>query len=334
MPSDAAHRSAVLAAFGGAWTSYREAAAAAADEVEAQLLSLQAPVASPAAAVAIELGPLGASHFDVGKLAPLVSRDDAPSPLGLEALETAGRTLRDLATAEPEPASQVGAGERVHAAVAAALGRIGRGFGAAHVTALARSGRYEPEIHSAWLRTYPFARWTRRERLLAPPVVVEVDGADLHVSGLAEFLDGAVKIVLLVRDGAVPPAPLVRLLTPGLFVAQSHDGSELERFAAWPGPGILAWMPPAAAAFVHDPDGGPWLANRLRVTSEPSMPRRGLGGWSAAQLAEELRQLKALAAAPAPSQAGLAAPGGADPVDRLAAWLLSRADLTEVAGAA
>lgn len=334
MPSDAANRPAVLAAFRGAWQAYREAAGTAADEVEAQLLSLRTPAASPVAAVAIELGPLGASHIDVARIAPLMTRDEAPNPLGLEALETAGRTLRELATAEPEAASQVGSGERVHGAVAAALARIGRGFGAAHVTALARSGRYEPELHAGWLRAYPFARWTRRERLLAPPVVVEVDGADLHVSGLAEFLDGGVKIVLLVRDGAVPPAPLVRLLTPGLFVAQSHDGGELERFAAWKGPGIFAWMPAAAAAFVHDPAGGPWLANRLQVTTEPAMPRRGLGGWSAAQLGEELRQLKALAAAPAPAQAGFAAPGGADPVDRLAAWLLSRADLTEVAGAA
>jgi hypothetical protein len=228
----------------------------------------------------------------------------------------------------------VAPGERVHGAVAAALSRIGRGFGAAHVTSLARTARYEPEQHASWLRAYPFARWTRRERQLAPPILVEVDGADLHVSGLAEFLDGGVKILLLVRDGAVPPAPLVRLMTPGVFVAQSHDGAELERFAAWAGPGVFAWMPAAAAAFVHDPAGGPWLANRLTVSSTPAMPRRGLGGWSAAQLAEELRQLQALAAAPPPANAGFGAPGGADPVDRLAAWLISRADLSEVAGAA
>lgn len=334
MPSESPHRRAVLAAFGGAWKAYQEAASAAADEVEAQLLALRAPAASPAAAVAVELGPLGASHFDLDKIASLMTHEEAPSPLSIEALETAGRTLRDLATADPEATVQVGPGERVHGAVAAALARIGRGFGAAHVTSLARTARYEPELHAGWLRAYPFARWTRRERQLAPPILVEVDGADLHVSGLAEFLDGSVKIVLLVRDGAVPPAPLVRLMTPGVFVAQSHDGSELERFAAWSGPGVFAWMPSAAARFVHDPGGGPWLANRLSLGSEPAMPRRGLGAWSAAQLAEELRQLQALAAAPPPAQAGFDAPGGADPVDRLAAWLISRADLSEVAGAA
>jgi hypothetical protein len=129
-----------------------------------------------------------------------------------------------------------------------------------------------------------------------------------------------------VRDDVAPPAPLVRLLTPGVYLAQTHDGSQMTQLAARPGPGVLAWVPASAAAFVHDPGAGPSLGARLQMLANPPAPRRGLGGQSAAQLAEELHQLEAIA--------GLAALGGAavqpgvassqNPVDRLAAWILNQ----------
>ncbi len=63
-------------------------------------------------------------------------------------------------------------------------------------------------------------------------------------------------------------------------------------------------------------------------------PKQSLGGLSGFQQAQEVRQLVALAKQPAaaPSPAGEAAEGAAplsDPVDKLAAWLLTQADLSE-----
>jgi hypothetical protein len=62
-------------------------------------------------------------------------------------------------------------------------------------------------------------------------------------------------------------------------------------------------------------------------------PRGSIGGVSGAQQAEELRQLKALtrkSEAPAPAAAGSGMPVAAGPADKLAAWLLSQADLSDL----
>lgn len=328
MPSDAAHLDSIRSALGPLWTEYRQAAVIAADEVEGMLHVAQAAgAADPAPAFGASLGALATTHIDVSRLARLFSAETALRGPALDAVEAAARTLRDLTREADTPVVNLPPGGRLAAAVDEVLARVGRAYGAAHVVSLARSGRYDRASHAAWLQAYPFARWTRRERQIAPPVVVSLDGADLHAAGLAEYLDGQVKLVLVVRDEVAPPAPLVRLITPGVYLAQSHDGSQLPRLAAWQGPGILAWLPPGTASFVHDPAAGSSLASRLQVLSDPPAPRRALGGQSAAQLTEELRQLEALAGLGTGGAAGPVSGASEDPADRLAAWILSQADL-------
>jgi len=334
MPFDPERVDVVRAALRRLWSNYREAAVIAADEVEGLLRSGRtAAAADQAPAFAATLGPLGATHIDTGRLGPLFGEEPVLSGPSLDAVQAAGAVLREIAR-EPDPGPvTLPAGGNLAGAVGETLAQVGRAFGAAHVVALARTGRFERSAHATWLRAYPFSRWNRRERLLVPPVLVTLEGSDFLAGGLAEFLDGALKLVLLVRDDISPPAPLVRLLTPGVYLAQTHDGSELTQLAARPGPGVLAWVPPCAAAFVHDPVAGPSLGARFKLLADPPAPRRGLGGQSAAQLSEELHQLEAIAGlatlGAAAAQPGVA--GSENPVDRLAAWILSQAGPADTA---
>jgi hypothetical protein len=329
MPSDAVHLDTVRAALGRLWTEYRQAAAIAADEVDVMLRTARdATSANPAPAFGASLGSLATTHFDIGKLAPLFSEDTALRGPALDAAEAAAGTLRDVSREADPGMVELPAGGRLAEAVGTALARVGRAYGAAHVVALARTGRFERAAHAPWLQAYPFAKWTRRERQIAPPIVVTLGGADFQAGGLAEYLDGAVKLVLLVRDDVAPPAPLVRLITPGVYLAQTHDGAQLAKLVDWTGPGVVAWVPAGAAAFVHDPAAGPSLGARLNVLADPPAPRRGLGTLSAAQLTEELRQLEAIAGLGVAGAAGTPLTGTSEnPVDRLAAWILGQADL-------
>jgi hypothetical protein len=220
-------------------------------------------------------------------------------------------------------------------AVARGLGRVGRAFGAARTVELARSGKYDEATHGGWTDNFPPQLWSRREKQLAPPIVVEVDGADLRPGGLADFLDGEQKIVLVVR-GAAPPAALARLITPGLMVVQTEDPADLDAVAEVDGPAIAALVSGDACRFTHVPavDGG---RGHLVVHHMPTEePRRALGGLSASQQTEAMRHLATLAAgwglsAPettAPSGDGATAPApGASAADTLAAWILRQADI-------
>jgi hypothetical protein len=332
MPFDRDRIGRVRDALAPCWTPYREAAARAADEVAA-LLREAKTAAEPTPAFAAALGVLGERYLDAARLAPLFGPAElVPAGPPLEAVAAAGQVLREAAAGSADGVIELPPNGDLAASVERGLARIGRAFGAAHVVALARTGRYDQALHASWLTWYGFSAWNRRERMLAPPLVVALDGIDLRAGGLAELLDGSVRLALLVRDGMAPPAPLVRLLSPGAFVAQTRAGDGIDRMAAWSGPGVVAWVPDTSAAFVHDPAGGPSLASRLRVTDLPPPPRRSLGGLSVAQLTEELAQLQALAglrdAAPTPAGAS------EEPVDRLAAWILSQADLSGAAAEA
>lgn len=329
MPSDPARLDAVHEALRRCWTDYRDAAVLAAEEVSALVRTArEAGRATPAPAFAASLGALGSAHIDFDRLASFFGDQPVLDSTATEAIENAAAVLRHAAAAPPAVVELPAGGDLVDA-VGHALARAGAAFGAAHVVALARSGRYERAVHDRWLEAYPFTRWNRRERQLVPPIVVVLGGADLRAGGLAEFLDGRVKLVLVVRDDVAPPAPLVRLITPASWLAQSHDGAEVAALADHPGPGVLAWMPPSAAAFVHDPQASPVLGARLKVLSDPPAPRRGLGGFSASQLADELRQLEALAGIAVGGAAAIRGPSD-EPVDRLTAWILGQANLTDL----
>lgn len=329
-----------LEALRGATSAFLSALATAADEIRSYLAIRQSTLDGRAARLRAELGPFGERHVDAERLAALVLSEPEADPRALEAMGRALDTLTELAgRGEDLFLVQVAEGGSLQESIAAALGEIGRVFGAARVVYEARAGRHPLGGHVESLARLPFSRWTRGERRLAPPLVVTVRGSDLRAGSLSEFLDGRQKIVLVV-EGDCPPAPLVRLVTPGTFVLQTHDGSGLDRLAGWGGPGVAALLPESAARFVHDPAAGaaPW--DRLAITSMPEgAPRRAIGGLSALQQAEELDLLRALGtkpagAPPATEPAGAAAPvaatASADPVESLAAWILRQADLSDL----
>ena len=330
MPSD--DRTAVaVKALAGPRDAYLSALTTTTDAVRAWLDGIGAAPEDRSERLAAEFGMIGRQYLDTARLAALM----AETPRLAESVEAAARraltTLEELMAGGPGRfCLSASPGTSVAEAIGAAYAEAGRGFGAARVVELARSGRYHARDHYHYLTALPFADWTAAERRLAPPLVVEVNGGDLQAGGLAEFLDGGVKIVLIVRPPA-PPAPLVRLVTPGMFLAQSPDDRHLAALAAWPGAGLVAIMPPGAAVFLHNPAGGD-LGTRLLVSEFPdAAPRRRIGRLSVAQQEAELEQLHALAdaghAAPVPALAGS---GEGDQAGRLAAWLLQQVDLSGV----
>lgn len=330
MPSDNSRLDLARERLASRMAGHREAVLLAADELDASLRSVRAPAqADRVPAFAATLGPLGAAHLDTDRLASLFG-SEAPAFSGpaLQAVERAATVLREAAGAGEVTHLDLASGANLTESVRAALAKSGRAFGAAHVVAVTRNGRYDQVEHGWWLDGYPFARWNRRERQLAPPLVVSLDGADLKAGGLAEFLDGGVTLVLLVRDNAAPPAALVRLVSPGVFVAQTLDGEALSALAGRTGPAVIAWVPAGSVGFVHDPVESPVLGARLRLQSDVVPPRRGLGGQSATQLAEELRQLEAMAGLGTAPAGGVTPGDSAEPIDRLAAWILTQADLS------
>lgn len=281
-----------------------------------------------------ELGLFAVGRMDVERFEALRSSPQALDDMTVSRIEDVYATLTGLRERKQSLLRvDVPSGGSLRDTVAQALADIGRAFGAARVFDLSKTSRFEPQEHGALAQAFRFERWSKAERLRAPPLLVHVDGADLYPAGLADFLDGAVKLVLVV-SGAAPPAPLVRLISPNTFVMQTTDIAELARLAAWDGTGVAALMPEGAARFTHDPGGGPDLWNRLTVAHLPAAPRVAVGGHSAAQQADALAQLKALAtrppapeAPPGPAGGSPAAAEAGSPADKLAAWLLDQADL-------
>lgn len=278
-----------------------------------------------------ELGPFAADRIDVDRFSRLFRTATLDGRVR-ETIERARDTIAELAGRNSDLFQvTVKSGADLGGAVARALEEIGRAFVAARVFDLARAGGYKDRHHASSLGSFPFSQWSGRERCMTPPVMVTLDGADLDCATLAKFMDGSTHIVLVVK-GEASPAPLVRLITPGTFVLQTHDGTGLDRLAAWDGPGIAAWMPESAARFVHDPSAGTTPAERLTVDHTPDEKLvRPVGGISVFQQTEELKQLQLLAAATT-APAALAAPADkapAAPADKLAAWLLQQADLND-----
>jgi len=328
MPSDP-RTAAAFAALKASRERFQSAVAATLEEVRVYLDTHRSAADDRLAVLAAELGPIGARHIDVGRMAALVAAGPAVAPATQAVLARALDVLREVASRGDDGfVLDVPPGESLFGLVTDRYAELGRAMGAARVVDAARNGRYRPADHDRWLARFPFASWSQAERAVAPPLVIELDGADLRPAGLAEFLDGAARVVLVVR-GETSPAPLVRLVTPHTFVAQTADASVIARLAAADGPGIVALMPAGAARFVHDPAAGPVLAARLTVEEIPSPDhRKRSGASSVTQQREELDQLRALRSAatavPVVPDAPIA------PVDKLAAWLLQQADLSGV----
>lgn len=330
MPSDA-NRSA-LKAVAGARAAFHSAVATAVDQVQTYLSAHRSPVNGRSERAAVELGQFAAGRIDPDRFSSFFADGEEPDAETLARVEAAADVLAGISKdADDLYSVEVPSGGDLRDTVATALAEAGRAFGAARVVDLARTGRYDAATHDEFLATFPPRMWNRAERQIAPPLVVTVDGSDLRVGGLAEFLDGAQKIVLVAR-GDAPPAALVRLVTPGVFVMQTADAADLARIAGVDGPAVAAIVPERAARFTHDPAAGATPAARLSVAALPEeAPRKPLGRLTIFQQSEELMQLRALAAATAAAEGEEGPEPAADtaklPGDKLAAWLLRQANL-------
>lgn len=323
------------------WDRFHSALAEAVEEVRSYLRSHRTVETERDAVGTAALGSFAAGRIDPTRFAALVAREAPTDVDTLSRMSRAFESLSALAARSDGPLRiDVRAGGDLRSEIQRELDGVGRAFGAARVAQLSRTGRYDDLVHRPLLDGIAFRAWTAGERNLAPPLVVSVDGADLTAGDLASFLDGAMKIVLVVR-GECPPAPLARLITPGTYVVQTSDPVDLTAFANARGAGAAALVPEDAARFVHDSAGGVTLSERLRIVHVPdSAPRKALGGSSVLQQTEDLRQLAVLAAAAAPppvvesapppvaaSAAPVAVAVESDPAGRLAAWLLQQAEI-------
>ena len=327
MPSDERDL-AILRRLAPAVARFRSALALTTEQVRGLLDEAGVDPEQAAPARARDLGAFAAGRIDMDRFGVLLESRPRAATADASLLQRAFALLTELLDREDGLLTvRVERGASLVGSVRRALTEIGRAFGAARaVSPLTRESERDPSL----LEGLPFARWNRAERDLAPPLLVHVDGADCHADGLAEFLDGSLKLVLRLRD-AGPAAPLARLITPGVFVLQDGDDAALDGLAAWSGPGVAALVGEGAARFVHDPDGGALPGDRLRVLELPSAaPTAPCGARSVRQQLEELRHLAALGQG-GTTPAGASTNGvGSDPIASLAAWLLSQSDLTDI----
>ena len=287
------------------------------------------PTKDAAAAAEASLGEFAAGRIDTSRFGSLFGQNGRLAPEELSRLEQALDTLREFALKGEELYHiRVQPGVDLRDSVRGALAARGRVFAVARGAEQIRTGRAITDTGDE-AGGFPFRLWNRAERQIAPPLVVEIEGGDLLVSGLAEYLEGRMKLVLVVNQ-PVPAAPLARLIGPHLFVQQTTDAARLDRFRAFDGPAIAAIMPAGSAVFTYDPSAGARFEQRLQVESLPNEDvRHAVGSLSVAQQqadAQWLRELGELGLRK--PQAVEAALTPVDPADLLAAWLLRQTDLS------
>jgi hypothetical protein len=304
----------------------REAFAAtltsAIDELDGFLADQAAPEGEHVSQEAARLGVFAAGRIDVERFTALVGRGANVAPGAVERIRRVHELLRTFRNqGDSLYHVRVDRGSDLRDTIRSALAARGRMFNAARHVELLRAGAQINEPDD----TLCFSRWLRSERLLAPPLVVEVEGADLTVDGLAEYLDGAVKIVLLV-NGPAAAAPLARLIAPNTFVMQTTDAAAVAALGDFQGAGIAAVLPEGCALFTHDPARGHHLHQRLRVELVPDTVPRAIGRCNARRQAEENQWLSELArltdATRAEQETQPESAAGVEPVDQLAGWLL------------
>lgn len=315
--------------------TFLSSVAMSAEEVRGMLERERGATENPQLRLAHELGPFAAGRIDLDRLAPVIEGNKRLGEDKRARIVEAFQVLTALKKAGDELfTARVEVDGYLRGGIHQALAKAGTAFGASRSVEWALQGIPSPEGVEDALQGYPPNRWNRAEKGCAPPLVVEVEGQDLKVASLGDLLEGSQKIVLVV-NGPAAPAPLVRLITPGVTVIQTDDPLQVLALASMPGPGIAALMPEGCAKFVHVPVAGAGLDQRLKVEFLPDTePKRPLGGISAFQQTEELRQLASLKAsvepkAVLPTDLGpdLAA---MDDAGQLAAWLINQADLASV----
>ena len=325
MPSDPRLAS-VLAAMARPIAEFRALIHDALGQAESFVVADAADPVTRAHRAGAELGPFAAGRIDAGRFAALFPAVPSVGPGALDALAHAIVTLGALIDrGDSAFVVDLPGWGRLGPAVDRALAELGRAFGAVMLSEAVRGGRYDRAAHDPLLDPIGFHSWSKAARRFAPPLIVTLEGSDLHPGALTEYADGREKIVLVVR-GAAAPAPLARCVTPGTLVLQTNDGTGLDRVADFNGPAIAAVMPEGSAVFLHDPLAGrePW--QRLTVRTIGEVPKRALGGMSAWQMTEDRTLLGDLARTPfaIPTTGGppVQALGADDAMDRVAAWLL------------
>ena len=344
MPSDARTRRA-LDALAEQRTRYRSAVSAAHDQMAGYLAAHRSRTQGHAQVATRELGRFAAGRIDAERFGALFANTHFLSAEITERVERLVGVLAELLAEGDELFTcDIPPGGDFRDTVERTIAHAGRVFGTVLAFQALKTGVYRPERHDADVAAFPFARWNRSERLLGLPLVVEVNGADLRAEALADYLDGRVTIVLVIR-GTSSPSPLVRLITPGTFVMQAMDPAELVSLSSCDGPAIAALVSGAAARFVADPRAArskqPWLRVTHVPTEAPAQPSGGRSVW---QQLEELAQLTALqrlaldaaavTASGATPKPATSAPPSLDErsVDQLAGWLLSEAGLVSAPG--
>ena len=330
MPSDARFTGAVTA-MARPIAEFRAILQGALAQAEDFLVEQAAGRGERASRAGVELGGFAAGRIDPARFADLFPAVPPVEPAALAATHRAAAALQALRDrGDGAFLVDLPRGGRLGAAVGDALAEIGRGFGAVMLADAVRGGRYRAAEHDRLLDPLEFRAWSKAARRYAPPLIVSLDGADLHAGALGDYADGREKIVLVVR-GAAAPAPLARCITPGTLVLQTTDGTGLDRVAAFDGPAVAAVMPEGSAVFLHDPSAGrePW--QRLTIRALGELPRHAIGGTSTWQMGEDRTMLADLARTPfaIPVSGGPAAPamGADDAVDRIAAWLINQTGL-------
>jgi hypothetical protein len=271
----------------------------------------------------VSLGHFAKGHVDVERFSAFTRQSREVEPAAELPMRMAQRALDDLLhMGDSLFVINLTEGANLGARVAERLAAIGNAFSAAHVVELAMRGEFREEQHGLLLDGLAYADWSQAERSLAPGLVIELHGADLAAAQVAPYLDAGMKMVFVV-DGDAPPSALSRLVTPGVFVQQTSDASGLEAFTAFQGTAAAALMPGGTVSFIHDPAAGETTYERFTSLEMPGeIRKRAIGGISAAQQAEDLKLLEALAVVPSPT--GEAA---SDPAGKLSAWLLSQTNL-------
>jgi len=332
MPSDERIAQA-LGALSKAKEGFVSSVAMSAEEVRGILEREQGANEKPQVRLAHELGPFAAGRIDLDRLAPFVGANSRMDSGNRARVEAAYQALLAVKKAgESIFTAKVPLDGYLRGSVFAALGKAGTAFGAARSVEWALHGLAQPEGVEDALEKFPPNLWNQAERGCAPPLVIEVEGQDLRPASLAELMEGSQKIVLVV-NGPAAPAPLVRLITPGVTVIQTDDPGDLALLASTPGPGIAALMPDGSAKFIHVADGKKSLSDRLTVSFLPEKePKKALGAISVFLQTEELSQLRALASvkeARASTPVGVAADQPVmDEAGQLASWLIHQASLS------
>lgn len=335
MPFEDSLVAAALQAMQAPAEEFHSSLARAVEDLGAFIARHRKSAGDPEDLVTAELGAFGAGHLDVRRFAALLARPDTLEGDDLHHIE---RALEILSAAEARGTdllcATVPAGGDLRDTVTRTLAEAGRVFGVIRQVAPLLDGHGAALDAGSLPHGYPFSLWTRGERAVGPPLFIQVNGSDLNAAGLAEFLDGSQKIILIVH-GTAPPAPLARLVSPHVLVLQTDDPADLGQVASFAGPAIAAVCHDGLMSFVHQPGAGSAYSSRLTVGKFPEDgPSNAVGAQSIFRQAEDLEHLRELSVARSsaptvPASVG-AEPAGqedVDPVDRLAGWLLQQADL-------